>query len=815
MARLTMALPDMFEMAARRTVRRPWIAVAVLLTLGVGIGLSTSLFAVLNAVIWRPLPVADPARLIGIETVAGGEADGVSPGLLFAWRDRARTLASVAGIRAANATLDDARGLERVAGAFVTAAYFDALGVPPARGRVFDAELDAPGREPVVVLSHRLWQRRYGGDDRAIGQPTVFNGRPRTIIGVMPPALDEISGEVEWWAPLALPDSQRANIGATYLDVVGRLQPGASAEAAQAELAAVTVAVGARADDGSLRGVRVTGLDARLSEPHRTTLLLLFGAVLVFLGIACANVANLLLADGLNRRSEMAVRASLGATRVQLLQQMALEALIVFACASAAGLLLAQWFTDALVAMLPPETPRLALVAIDGRTVIFALAAGLVSVCAGALVPALRGARVDAGGVLRARDAATGGGVVRLRRAFVVAQVALTVGLAAPGALLMRSAWSLERAPRGYDATATLTAAFSLPAATFPDGAAQSAGFERLLTVAREIGGVSSAAIATRVPLAGAGAGSDVARTDEAFGPDVDRQVRVRLVSPGYFTTLGIAMTEGRDFDERDTRTGRRVVIVNDTLARRLRQGPALAGVTAVKFALNEFNDAGRPTPWDVVGVVSDTFDAGPRRAAGPEIFVPLAQAPPEVFGWMGNQAVLALRGPGDLSGSIPALRAAIAGAGLKVPLYDVRTLSERFGAHLTRERVVSRLVSLLGAVGFLLSSLGLFAVITQLVRQRQRDTVLMLALGASPRLLIRRVMREGLVMAAAGLALGLAACLATAHLFRALLFGVGAADPFTLTAMAAALAVVTCLATWWPARSIASLDLVSVLREV
>jgi putative ABC transport system permease protein len=301
---------------------------------------------------------------------------------------------------------------------------------------------------------------------------------------------------------------------------------------------------------------------------------------------------------------------------------------------------------------------------------------------------------------------------------------------------------------------------------------------------------------------------------NQAFG--VDRQVRVRLVSPGYFATMGIEVSEGRDFTDRDTPTGARAVIVNQTLARRLREGAAtLAGTTAIKFALAEFNTAGGVTPWNVVGVAADTFDEGPRSAVAPEVFLPLSQAPPEVFAWMGNQAVLAWRGRGDPADAIPGVRAAMAGAGLKVPLYDIRTVNQRVQSHLTRERVVSRLVSLLAAVGFLLSSLGVVAVITQLLRQRRRDTVLRLALGASPAAMVRAVTQEGVWMAGAGVTLGVAACVATSSLFQSLLFGVGAADPATLAAVSLVLTAVTCLAAWLPARSIASLDLVTVLRDV
>jgi predicted permease len=808
-----MMLTDSFGMALRRVVRRPAIAIATILILGAGIGLTTSLFAILDAVLWQPVPVSEPQRLLWIETLASGEADGSSPGLLFAWRDRARTVTSIAGIRAGNATIDDEEGIDRVPGAYVSASYFEALGLSPARGRVFTNTSDRPGADPVVVVSHRLWQRRYRADDGIVGRTIAFNGRPRTIVGVMPPALDVVAEDADWWAPLALPESQRGNVGPSYLDVIGRLAPGESVERARAELAALASATGAKADDGSVRGVRLTSFGDHLTASHRTTLFLLFGAVVILFVIACANVANLQLADGLHRRSEMAVRASLGATRAQLVAQMAFEALIVSACASGIGLVVAQWSLDGLVAMVPADIPRLALVQIDPRTAFAAAAAGLFSAVSAGVIPAIAGSRVDVIDVLRARGRAFTGGGARLRRAFVVVQVALTMGLMTAGALLLRSTYELQRAPRGYDARGVLTAAFTLPAPAFPDGAAQAAAFEQIAMVAGNVPGVSNAAIATRVPLAGSGAGSDLVRMDESFDAGGDRQVRIRLVSPNYFATMKTPIVAGRDFAGSDSRQGRKVVIVNETLARRLAGSAALVG-SSVKFALAELNDGGRTTPWEVVGIAADTRDQGPRLAPAPEVFVPLAQSPSEVLGWMGGQALLAVQGRGDVSALTPQLRSAITGTGMKIPLYDVRTMDQRLAAHFATERVASRLLTFLACAGLVLSAFGMFAVLSHLVRRQRREIALMLALGATPFAMVIRVVREGLAMSALGLAIGIAGSLGLSEAFRSLLFGVSTTDPITLLSVGAVVVAVTIASAWLPARAVASLDPATVLRE-
>ena len=418
-----MTFIELVRVAAIRCWRRPAVAGASLVTLAAGIGLTASMFAVVNAVLWRPLPLPEVQNLVWVDTIAAGLPDGSSPGLFAAWQERARTLSGIGALRPADATIDDARGIDRLPGAYVTASYFDVLGLSAERGRVFGRDLDRPESDPVVVISHRLWQQRYSGDEGVIGRTIVFNGKPRTIIGVMPRRLDEVGEAADWWAPLALRESQRTNLGAGYLDIVGRLTPATSRSAAQTELAAIAQSIGAKADDGSIRGVRVTPLGEQLTGSHRGTLVLLFGAVLVLFGIACANVANLLLADGISRREEMAVRTSLGATRRRLIGQIATEVLVVAGCASALGLVLSQWLTDALMATLPPDIPRLALARVDTGTAGFAVVAGICAALAGGVFPALRGARVNVSDTLRAAGRTSAGGNLQLRRLFVVGQV--------------------------------------------------------------------------------------------------------------------------------------------------------------------------------------------------------------------------------------------------------------------------------------------------------------------------------------------------------------------------------------------------------
>ena len=807
-----MTVLEMGVAAGRRLWRRRSVSGTVFAALTIGIGLATSIFAVVDTILWRPLPLADPQSVVWIETLSASGPDGSSPGLLFAWRERARTAAAIAAIREANATFDDSAGIDRVPGAFVTASYFDVLGLAAAAGRTFAAELDRPGADPVVVLSDHAWRQRYAADAGIIGSAITFNGASRTVIGVMPPAFDELAQRYGWLAPLALADSQRGNVNTTYLDVIGRLRPGIGRAAAHRELAAIAAAIGARGDDGTVRGVRLTTFGSEAGRPHRSTLLLLLAAVLILFAITCANVAALQLSDGLHRRGEIAVRSSLGATRAQLVLQLGLEGLLVAACASGFGILLAQWFADALVFVLPASMPRLDLVQIDPAAVLFAVAAGMVSAAAGGVLPALRSTRVDVSSQLRARRDGSVRGHAGLRRVLVVGQVALTTLLVASGALLLLSSQALNQAPRGYDAAA-LTAAFTLPVHDFPTAAATEQAFDTLVRSVRAVPGVSRAAISTRVPLAGSGAGSDVARTDESFGDGVNRQVRIRLVSAGYFAAMRIPVVHGREIDDRDRRLAPAVVLVNETLARRLGEPATLVG-TDLKFALREFNrPGGASTPWQIVGIVADTLDQGPRSAPPPEVFVPLTQAPQAVLGWMGSQAMLVVQGPGDIAKLAPEIRAAVAAAGLRIPLYDIRTAADRLRAHLARERAVAAILTALAAAGLALSCFGMFAVIHQLVRRQRPEMALRLAIGASPRALVARVVREALIMGSAGLLLGLGAFAAVAGALRPLLFGVGPGDPVALALVAVPLVGVTLAAAWLPARAAARTDPSLLLR--
>ncbi len=800
------------RLALRQWLRRPLLPTAVVLTLTAGLGAAIAVFAVAWAVVWRPLAVPAPERLVWIASVTAGDADGSSPGAALTWQSDARTLDALAAVRHVAGAYADGTGTDRLPGALVTASLFDVLALAPVQGRAFTATDDTPGAARVVLVAHRVWHTRYAGAADTIGRVVTLDGRPATIIGVLPAHAETLVPDADWWAPLALAPAERANIGPRYLDLIGRLAATASPAAATQELTAIGARLSLKADDGSPLGVRVTPLADHLTARYRPGLMLLLAGVAALVLIACANVATLLLTRAQDRQAELALRASLGATPARLARQLLVEAALLAALASAGGLLAALWLVDVLRVVLPADVPRLADARVDGVVAAFALGAGVVVTLLAGLTPALRGARVDLQSVLRI--AASGGaGHERLRRAFVVAQVAVAVVLACAGVLLTQSASALAAAPRGYESAGVVTASLTLPAATYGDAPSIAAAIDRIVTGATAVPGVRAAAAASQLPFAGGSAGSDVILAGEPMSPGVDRQARVRLVSPAYLSTLGVAMVDGREIGREDGATSRPVVVVNQTLARRLSPGRSPVGHD-VTFGVPVFNGDDGTRVWHVVGVASDTWDRGPREVVEPEVLIPIAQTPAEVFFWISRELQLAVRSAGDPAAIVPAVRRAVAAVDPALPMGVARTLDERVAQSFARERLLSRLLTGLGVSGVLLALLGLVAVVHQQVQRRRRDIAIRLAIGADGHDVVRGIVRDGARLAVVGGLAGAAGSVGTGGLLASLLFGVTPGDPLTLAAVVFGVVVLAAAAAWVPARSAAAVDPAEALRS-
>ena len=633
--------------ALRPWLRRPLVAASAVLSLSVGLAAATSVFAITDAVLWQPLPLPDAHRVVWISSVDRGVEDATSPGALSAWAG-ARSLAGIGGLRPSHAIFRPiaqtgaraAPAVERLAGAYATAGVFEALGVSAAIGRTVSTADDRPGAPAVLMISHRLWQSRFGGATDVIGRAVDLNGQTRSVVGVMPAALDTMPFGFDWWAPLAPSAAQAANVGPRYLAVIGRLG-GEAAPVVERELAALAAGVGALGDTGLPLAVRVEPLQRYLAGDARAFLLPLFGAVLGVVLLAAANAANLLLAFGYSRRAEIAVRASLGASRGRLVRQLVLESGWLTIAAVALALVQSLWMIDLLKQSLPAELTTLGNARLDGRAVLFVIVAASAVAAICGLLPAVRNSNF----VLKdaAESRATTAAHHRLRRGLVIAQVALALTVGAAAALMARTTLALTSAPRGYDDEQVLTAALQFSPADYPDAARLRSAVTRVVEATAVLPGVSSAAVATRVPLSGGTPGSDVVLASETFTPGADRQVRVRFVTPGYFAAVGTPIIAGRDVSRSDDERGALVVMVNDALARRLHASGRIVG-QRLKFAVRDFNLRGPETPWQVIGVVADARDAGPRAPVQPEVYLPMAQGPADVFEWIGRQALLTIR---------------------------------------------------------------------------------------------------------------------------------------------------------------------------
>ena len=785
--------------------RRPAAPAVAIVSLGLAVAAATAAYAVVDAALWRPLPVPEPERLVWISSVDRGEPGATSPGVFSTWLTRTRTLSAVGAIRAAERTVRDDAGSDRLSGAQVTEGVLRAVGGGMALGRTLTAA-DMAGAPSVIVISHRLWQERYGGDPAIIGRQLSLDGDAVTIVGVLAPAFDALPVSYSWLAPLPLSARDEARVGARYLDVLGRLV--ASRTEAEGELAALSHEAGAVGHTGVPLTVRVERLQQHFGAAPSRVLVPLFVCVLALLVIAVANALNLLLTSGRQRHGELAIRTALGASRWRLAGQLAVEATLIAAGAGVLALLAAQWLIEPLSGLLPSGLA--AIPRFDLRAALFAAAATLTVAGGIGLVPAWRSSRVDLRGTLSAAAPSMMAGGDRVRRGFVAAQIAVAISLVSAALLMLTTTRALYQVPRGYRGTGVITAGVALPSSAFPRGDDLRAAIERLAASAAS--GAEGAAIATRAPLSGGAPGSDVAIDSQPFSPGVDRQTRIRFVTPGYFGTVGTPLLEGRDIGAADSASAPPVVLVNDTLARRLSPDRPVVG-RSLRFDVSDFNPGGARR-WRIVGHVADARDRGPRQPPEPEVYVAVAQGPPDVFDWIGRTVVLCVRPSMAAPLTADGLRRIVQAAAPAAALFDVQTLDARLARHLAPERALAAVLTPLALVGVILAAVGLLAVAANAVAVRRRELALRIVLGASPRGVVFGVLRDGWAVTAAGAAAGLAGAVGVQRLLASLIFGASALQPAAIAVALALVVVLTTAAAWWPARRAAALDPATVLRD-
>ncbi len=800
-----------------RSLRKsPGFSAAAIGTLALGIAATTTIFSLLHTVVLAPLPYREPERLTVLwEVGPDGRLWRPAPTSYRAWREHARSFESLAAFQGATWTLTGEGEPVSLHGSRVTPEYFDLLGVLPVLGRAFRPEEAKSGAAPVVLLGHELWVSRFGADPGILGRTVTLEGTPRTIVGVMPPApyptaaltIGRIAfapGGPEFFAPAAL-EGAGAPRGRSYvLGVLGRLKPGVTLAAARQEMTALARRLAA--EDSSNRGAdtRLAPLDLETQGAMRPALWLLFGAVIFVLAIGCANVASLQLARAEARGREIAVRSALGAGRGRIAAQFLVEALVLSAAAGALGVLLTYWGLPLLVTLVPPDVPRLGQVRVHQGVLAFAVAVSLVVGVLSGLVPALTAARRGAArGLSEVGRGATGTrGARRSLRLLVLGETAVAVLLASGALLLTQSFLRLSRVDPGFRAANVTVARFSLPRSRYETWGDVARFEDALLSRARALPGVSSAALAYNHPLEAQWIGGGEAEPGTG-DPGGERSPSwFRAVSDGYFRSVGVSLLEGRDFSPTDDARHPAVAIVNRAFARaNFRDGRALGRFLESGDGVSWWGE-GLPTRFEIVGIAADEKFLGLDKETAPAYYLSVRQFPIE-------DMQLVVRG----SASAPDLRRAFHDLDPALPIQGVSTMTGVYAEALAPSRLNMQLMLTFGGLAVGLAMVGVYGLLSYVVGLRRRELGIRIALGARSPQVLGTVLAETARLALGGIALGLAGALALAPLLSRVLFGVAATDPATLAAAALALGAVMFLASGLPARRAARISPSEVLK--
>jgi putative ABC transport system permease protein len=793
--------------AIRTFLKKPGFTFVAVLTLALGIGASATIFSVVNGVLLRPLPYPEPGRLVHLASwsAAKGTQDMDFTDPLFAfYRDRNHSFESLAVYDSTGFNFTDKGEPERLTGATVTHDFFRVLGREPIYGRSFLPQEDTPGNNNVTVLSHEFWQRRFGGDPLVVGRSINLNNVPTIIVGIMPGGFD-FPRRTDLWVPVGL-NPQSVNLS-WHLNPIGRLKPGVTMANANQEVAALWDDYARemkwpKAGPDAPRLI-VIPLADRIVGEVRTPLLVLLAAVGLVLLIACANIANLLLARGTTRRREIAVRCCLGASSWRIVRQLLTESLLVAAVGGGAGLLLAFWGVQAIKRLPAGAVPRVDQVQVDPRMMFFTFSVAILTGLLFGLAPALQAARINVNEAMKegARGSAPPS-TRRLSNTFVIAQIALSLVLLVGAALLLQSFKNLLAVDLGFRPANVLTARLELPANRYPDDASARRFYEPLLERVQNTPGVMSAGLCQWLPLSGRNYGNNF--TVDGLEPRADQPLPIawfRDVTPGYFETMGIPLLSGETFHNTDTEKTPRVAIVTDNLARKYWPGQNPIGKHI------RIGRAAWGTPlMTVVGVVapvkSNTLDEDPLFY----VYRPFAQN-------ADSEVNVVIRTNSDPQAIVSALRNEVAALDAGLPVFDVHTMDQAVAESLSTRRLTNLLLTGFAFSAFVLAVLGIYGVMSLNVNNRINEFGIRLALGARPGSVLRLVIGQGVKLALIGTVVGLAGALWLTRFIEKLLFGVKATDPLTFIMVAVALVITALVACYIPARRATKVDPLVALR--
>jgi predicted permease len=803
--------------AVRGLRRAPSFTAVAVLTLALGIGANTAIFSVINAALLRPLPYADGDRLVFVWNERDGQADNLGPGRMLDFKRQATSFSGFAGISHISYTLTGAGDPERLRGSSVSSSFFDLLAARPLLGEPFHSDAADPS---AVVLSHALWKRRFGADPSIVGRTIALNGRPRVVLAVMRPdffwpsivAQGGAPLGPELWVPGGPGDVPRtaidedrdvtANRNAGYLRAVARLKPGVTVAQARAELASIGNRLSREHPGDGGRSATVRPIREQFFGLVERPLFVLAGVVTLVLAIACANVAGLLLGRGAARRRDLALRRALGATRLRIVRQLLTESTVLSLAGAAAGIALAWWGSAMLAALAPTDFIGEQPLHLDARVLVFALAVSVACGLAFGAVPALQLSRDALAGALgeggpRASGTRRAG---RARDLLVAVEIAVAAVLLVGSTLFVNSFLRLTRVDVGLDTHNLVTFDINLTGDRAQYQSKQVQFYEALQQRLSEVPGVRAVGAAVTLPIGGDDFGTGFlpegrAIPDEASVPRAGYQV----VAPGYFAAMGIPIEAGRDVRRADTHDSEPVVLVNDTLAREIWPGQDPIG-KRLKLDSSE-------TTWTrVVGLVGDIRHLGPSVPPRPEIYQPDSQ---RSFPFM----VFVVRTAADPYSVVPSLRRAAAELDPMLPLAGLKTMDEHLERSLSKPRFLSTLVAVFGALAVTLALVGIYAMMAWSVSERRQEFAIRLALGARSTSLVQMVLRQALLLAAAGIIAGLAAARAATGVLTGLLYGIRPTDPGAFAATAAVIAVVALAACYVPVRRALRVDPVRLLR--
>jgi len=791
----------------RLLIRSPGFALIAITALAIGIGANTAIFSVVNGVLLKALPYDNPDELTMVWLDNRRQSiheDITSWPNYIDWRDQNTTFQAMAGYRPGRRNLTGQGEPEELVSCGVTENFFSLMRVSAVQGRTFTPEETQPGKDSVVVLSFGLWQRRFGGDPEILSKTIQLNGTPLQVVGIAPRGFD-FPSKVDVWTPLAPDDRTKAARGSFWLPVVGRMKSGITRERAQADMDII----GRRLEDqfpniNKGYGVNVVPLYHHTVGDIKLALWLLLGAVGLVLLIACANVANLMLARGTARHREIAVRAAMGAGRGRIIAQLLTESIILALVASLLGVLLAVWGINLLTKIAPANLPRITDVQIDGRVLLFTVVVGLATSVIFGLLPALQASWLDLNHALKEGGRSETGGrrAKLLRSAFVVIEIALAIVLLVSAGLLIRSFSRLKRVDPGFRTDHVLTAQLALPRTKYRDGAQVHQAYQQLIDRLRALPDVQGVSATTQILMPKITSSSSFTIEGRPNEPDEQRQeLPMDAIFPDYFSVMGIQLLKGRSFTEQDSRESLPVAIINDAMVRRYFPNDDPLGK---RFTFGD----GRPqSNWmTIVGVVKDTKRQGLSSPVRMESFLPHAQNP-------SSQMEIVIHTKNDPSSLSKAFRDVVRQFDPDLPVRKIQTMEDIFATSIAEQRLNTLLFGLFGGIALVLAAIGIYGVMSYATNQRLHEMGIRIALGATRRNIVRLVVGQGMVLALAGVAIGLVGAFAAARVLRNLLFEIGTTDIVTFAITPVILIAVALLACYLPARRATKVDPISTLR--